>query len=77
MISIFFLSLQNALNDKQFPKEDEVKTFVKNFLSSKPDEFWSRVINKVSGKWQEVIQNKNVVRVFINKLQKLRKGNCL
>ena len=52
-----FCSLQNALNDKKFSQEDEVKTFVENIFNLKPAEFYLREINKLSNKWQEVIQN--------------------
>ena len=42
---------------KNFLKINQVKIFVKNFLNSKPVEFYSRGINTLSGKWQEAIQN--------------------
>ncbi len=40
-----------------FYQEDQVKTFMENFLRLKPAEFYLRGINKLSDKWQEVIQN--------------------
>ena len=33
-----------------------MKTFVENFLSLKPAEFYLRGINKLPDKWQEAIQ---------------------
>ena len=54
----FFRSLQNVLKNKKFSQEEQVKTFVENFLSSKPAEFYLRGINKLPDKWQqEMIQN--------------------
>ena len=50
--------LQIALNNKKFSQEDQVKMLVENFLSSKSAEFYLRGINKLSDKWQEVIENK-------------------
>ena len=35
-----FRSLQNTLNDKKCSQKDQVKTFVENFLCSKPAEFF-------------------------------------
>ena len=60
----FFYSLQNVLNDKNV-SQDQVKTFVENFLSSKPVKF-----HKLPEKWQEVIQNngKNTRLIEINSL---------
>ena len=51
-----FPSLQKALKDKIF-SQDQVKTFVENFLSSKSTEFYLRGINKLLDKWREVIQD--------------------
>ena len=42
---------------KKFSREDQVKTFVENFLSLKPAEFYLRGINKQADEWEEVIQN--------------------
>ena len=50
----FLYSLQNALNDKKFSPEDQVKMFVENL---KPAEFSLREINKLADKWQEMILN--------------------
>ena len=52
-----FRFLQNARNDKKFSKEDQVKMFGENFLSSKPAEIYLRGIDKQLVKWQELIQN--------------------
>ena len=35
-----FCSLQNVPNDKNFSQEDQIKTFVENFLNSKPAEYY-------------------------------------
>ena len=52
-----FHSQQNALNDKEFSQEHQVKTLVENLLSLKPAEFNLRWINKLLDKWQKVVQN--------------------
>ena len=54
-----FSSLQNALNNKKSSQEDQMKTFVENFLSLKPTESYLRGINKPPNKQQEVIENNN------------------
>ena len=46
-----------VLYDKIFSQQDQMKTFVENFLKSKPDEFYLRETNEQLDKWQEVIQN--------------------
>ena len=46
-----FRSLENAVNNKK------ALMFVENFLNSKPIKFYSRGINKLPDKCQEVIQN--------------------
>ena len=79
MISIFFCSLQNALNDKNFLKY-QVKIFVENFFSSKPAEFYSRGINKQPNKWQKAIQSNGkhklkFIKLFMNKLYFTKNGN--
>ena len=72
-----FHYLQNAMNDKQFFQEDQAIIFVENFLSSKPNEFYLRGINRQPDKWQKVIQNNGkytidlcefIVKLFKNKL---------
>ena len=57
VISIFFFLYKNALRDKLFPKEDQMKMFVENLLSSKAAEFYLRGINKPPDKWPELIHN--------------------
>ena len=52
-----FRSLQNSLNDTNTSQEDQMKMFVENLLSSKASEFYLRGRNKLTDKWQEVIQN--------------------
>ena len=41
---------------------------MKNFLRSKPVEFYLRVIHKLSNKWLEVIQNNAGYTIVWNKL---------
>ena len=55
----FIHSLQNSLNDKKIFQEVQVKMSVEKFVSSKPYEFYLRGINKLTDKWQKVIQNIN------------------
>ena len=50
-----FHSLQNVLNDKRFSQKDQVRTFVENFLSSKPTEFYLSKIYELPDKRQKVI----------------------
>ena len=40
-----------------FSQEDQLKTFVENFLNSKATEFDSGGVNKKPDKYQEVIEN--------------------
>ena len=55
-----FPLLQNAQNKKKkFPQEDQVKMFAENFLNLKPAKFYSRGIDKLLDKWQEVLENNN------------------
>ena len=51
------LYYNNHLFTQKFSQENQIQTFVENFLSSKSDEFYLRGINKLLDKWQEVIQN--------------------
>ena len=46
----------SCFSQKDF-SQDQVKTFVVNFLNSKLAEFYLRRINKLPDKWQDVIQN--------------------
>ena len=48
-ISVFHF-FQNSLNDKTFSQEDQMKTFLENFLSLKPAEIYLRGINKLPDK---------------------------
>ena len=52
----FFHSVQNALDDKTFSQEHQVKMFLEK-LSLKVAEFYLRGINNLPDKWQDVIQN--------------------
>ena len=72
----FFHSQQNALADKKFSSEDQVKMFAENMLSSKASEFYLSGINKQPDKWQKLIQNNGeytihwilfFVELFMNK----------
>ena len=45
---------------------DELKAFVENFLSLKPIKFYLRAFNKVTNKWQEVIQNNSEYAIDSN-----------
>ena len=47
--TFFFSSLQNALNDETF-QEDQLITYVENFLYSKSAEFYLWRINKIPDK---------------------------
>ena len=43
-----------------------MKTFMENFLNSKPTEFFLSVIKKLPNKWQEVIQNNSEYTIDLN-----------
>ena len=47
-----FRFLQNTLVDKTFFQKDQEKTYMENFLRSKPDEFYPRGMNKQPDKRQ-------------------------
>ena len=57
VISSFFNLYKMLWMIKTFSQEDQVKTFVENFLSLKSTEFYMRAINKLTDEWHEVIQN--------------------
>ena len=57
MVSIFLPAIQKVLNDKNVSQEHQGKTFTKNFLSSKPAEFYFGEIKKLPDKWEKVTQN--------------------
>ena len=76
LITTHALTNPHALNDKNFPQEDQIKTFVENSLNRKPAKFYFWGINKQPDKWQEVIQNNNeytfdwnwfMVKLYMNK----------
>ena len=48
--------LKKKKKKKRKKKGDQLKTFVKNFLCSKPARFYLTRIKKLSDKWQEVIE---------------------
>ena len=53
-----FFSFFIKCSVKKFSQKDKAKkTFVENFLSLKPGEFYLRIINKLPNKWQKVIRN--------------------
>ena len=41
----------------KFSNEDQVQEFVKNFFTSKPEEFYTKGIEELPDKWQQVIAN--------------------
>ena len=45
-----FHSQKNTFNDKKFSQEYQIKTFLENFLNSKPAEFYTKGSNKIPGK---------------------------
>jgi len=51
-----FRSLQNALMETNFSNEDQVREFVKNF-HIKTAEFYTKGIEELPDKWQQVIAN--------------------
>jgi histone-lysine N-methyltransferase SETMAR len=52
-----FRSMQHELAENHFKKEDDVKIFVQRYFDSKPPEFYKAGIEKLRGRWREVIVN--------------------
>ena len=52
-----FRSLQISLMETNFCNEDQVQEFVKNFFTSKPAAFYTKGIEELPDKWQQVIAN--------------------
>ncbi len=52
-----FLSLSNFLCDKRFNSEEEVKTEVDLFFSSKNPNFYSRGMNLLVERWQKIVDS--------------------
>lgn len=50
-----FLSISNALRNKRFKDEDEIKQWLEEFFASKPASFYRNGIMRLPEKWQKVI----------------------
>ena len=52
-----FTALQRAIGDTEFENEEDVKSFLDNFIVSKPRDFWMKGIKTLPERWQKVIDN--------------------
>nr|CDJ80805.1 Transposase domain containing protein [Haemonchus contortus] len=52
-----FLSLSNHLKNKNFDYVNQLETYIDEFSSSKPQEFYASGIQKLPDKWQYVVDN--------------------
>jgi histone-lysine N-methyltransferase SETMAR len=53
----FFRNLDNFIQEKIFRSEDAVKNAFKEFIDSRPQDFYRRGINELPFKWQKCIDN--------------------
>ena len=49
--------LSNHLRDQTFNKESEVKSFLDNFFSFQPKEFYAKGIHSLPKRWQQVVDD--------------------
>ena len=64
-----FMSLQHFLDGKRFKTRDDVKTNIESFFSNKPEDFYSRGINSLPDRRNNVIENNGTY--FLDQLNNL------
>ena len=52
-----FTALQCAIGNTEIENEEDAKSFLNNFIVSKPHDFWMKGIKTLPERWQKVIDN--------------------